>query len=153
MDESLLHKLSHLDLHKLSLSYNSLLQNFQGGRRGSKELNPREKYKITKFYPLSSAQSFLAGPWSSIYSLRENSPEDEHVAEIWDSTAQILRQFGGKLRHFFGRWIPDFCYKFVTRLLSTWPSRILSWHVEFSRSWIQIWALFLGFELISFNYC
>jgi len=34
MDQSLLHKLSHLDLHKLSLSlYNSLLQKFLGKKK------------------------------------------------------------------------------------------------------------------------
>ena len=122
MDQSLLHKLSLLGVHKLSLSYNSLLQNFQGRRMRSKELKTQRKIlqKITSIYSLISplhVQSSFAGPWSSIYSLRENSPEDEQVAEIWDSTAQILRQFGGKIAALLWPLDPRFllqvCYEVV----------------------------------------
>ena len=67
MDQSLLHKVSLLDVHKLSLSYNLSLYRISREKKIIESYkNPREKLtKNTKLYTnlsLFSDQSLLAGP-------------------------------------------------------------------------------------------
>ena len=94
-------KLSHLDYtSSLSLTI-SLFYKVSREEEDHRELqkSQRKTNKNTKLYTnlsLFSDQSFFAGPWCSLYSLRENSPEDEPAGRIWGSTAPDLPRARGK---------------------------------------------------------
>ena len=147
MDESLLHKLSLLGVHKLSLSYNSLLQNFQGRRRGSKELKPREKpyknYKHLLISPLFSIQSFLAGPSSVFIGLRRRIQNPGCWRKIWDPTnlklPQIHNLFAAKQNLLGNRFLVQVGYEVVIHVAFQ--------NLELLRRILWILGLNLGFTL------
>ena len=149
MDQSLLHKLSLLDVHKLSLLQSLSCKDFQGGRR-SRELQKSQKNptKITSIYSLISLF------FCSVFARRSR-------CSIYSPQRELSRRWtGGRNLGLNG---PDFAAQARQGAANPWPLsngfllkicyevviHVAFQNLELLRRILQILGSNLGFELIS----
>ena len=148
MDQSLhCFKLSLLDIQALSLLQLSLAM------ISREEEDHRELQKSQRKTKL---QSFTLISLSSLFSLCSQvqmkylqAPGEESRTQFVGAKSGSQRPYPCRklaanpwfLRQVEGCWATEFCCRLVAKLLSMWPSRILSCCADLSGSGIQIWAL------------